>query len=119
MVFWTSNTFEFPGHVYAITQVVPKFQLVRLINPHGKNPWSTEEWTGSWSDNSKEWEKLTKQELLDLDPKKKGEFFMDIKDFVRIFDLLSICYIKNLKPGLEWYEENINGSWIAKVSAGT
>ena len=84
------------------------------MNPHCKG-----ELNNSRTVKPVEFEKLTKQELLDLDPKKKGEFFMDIKDFVRIFDLLSICYIKNLKPGLEWYEENINGSWIAKVSAGT
>ena len=76
------------------------------------------ECTCSWSDNPKAWDKFTKQELLDLKKSKGGEFYLDIKEFVRDFDQLSICHL-SLKPGLKWHEEKEYGSWIANFSAGT
>ena len=84
----------FQGHVYTITNVVPRLGLVRLRNPWGDN----HEWTGPWSDNSPEWNNLKKSELKLLDVKNKddGEFYMSIQDFIRIFEILSICNISQL-----------------------
>ena len=72
------------------------------------------ECTCSWSDNPKAWDKFTKQELLDLKKSKGGEFYIDIKDFVRIFNQLSICHL-SLKPELKWHEEKEYGSWTANA----
>ena len=96
--------------------MVPKFKLVRL-----RNPWGQKEWNGPWSDNAPEWKKLNKSERKNLEHKNldDGEFYMAIKDFIRIFNMLSICNLSHLKPGLAWHEEKIYGSWIANVSAGT
>ena len=106
----------FQGHVYTITNVVPRLGLVRLRNPWGDN----HEWTGPWSDNSPEWNNLKKSELKLLDVKNKddGEFYMSIQDFSRIFEILSICNISHLKPGMAWHEEKIYGSWKKYFSAG-
>ena len=54
----------------------------------------------------------------DLWNKDDGEFYMSIQDFVRIFNILSICNVSHLKPGMAWHEEKIYGSWIKHVSAG-
>ena len=101
--------------MYTISNVIPKLGLVRL-----RNPWGGSEWTGPWSDNSPEWKKLKKSQIKVLDVKKKedGEFYMSIQDFVRIFEILSICNISHLKPGMAWHEEKIYGSWKKFISAG-
>ena len=109
------NFVKIAGHAYSITKVVPKLKLVRL-----RNPWGEREWNGPWSDNAPEWKKLSKSERNILEHKNldDGEFYMAIKDFIRIFNTLSICNLSHLKPGLAWHEEKIYGSWIANVSAG-
>ena len=95
--------------------MVPELGLIRL-----RNPWGHAEWTGPWSDNSPEWNQLNNAEMKALDFKNKddGEFYMSIQDFVRIFNILSICNVSHLKPGMAWHEEKIYGSWIKHVSAG-
>ena len=101
----------FAGHAYSVTKVVPEYNLVRIRNPHGKT-----EWTGPWSDNSEEWETLTPKEkkLLDFKKLDDGEFYMHIDDYVKNFQLLSICNLSNF-----WNEEQIFGSWkISEKSAG-
>ena len=96
--------------------MVPELGLVRL-----RNPWGDSEWTGPWSDDSPEWNQLNDTDLkagLDFKNKVDGEFYMSIQDFVRIFNLLSICNVSHLKPGMAWHEEKIYGSWINHISAG-
>ena len=96
--------------------MVPEFGLVRL-----RNPWGRGEWTGPWSDDSPEWNQLNNTNLkagLDFKNKIDGEFYMSIQDFVRIFNMLSICNVSHLKPGMAWHEEKIYGSWIRHISAG-
>ena len=86
-----------------------------------RNPWGHAEWTGAWSDKSPEWENLSDIEIkaqnlvVDDDD---GEFFMSIKDLVRIFSSITICNLSHLEPGLAWNEEKIFGSWIKNISAG-
>jgi len=123
------------GHAYSITDV----KLVDIETPRvrGKipllrirNPWGNEaEWTGPWSDGSKEWEFIdddTKEEIgltFDAD----GEFWMSFKDFMLYFDRLEIC---NLSPDsleeeeldsegkMKWNMSVFEGAWIRGATAG-
>ena len=58
-----------------------------------RNPWGVREWRGSWSDRSREWKSLSKNEkakhglVFDND----GEFYMTVSDFVKHFQSLEIC----------------------------
>ena len=58
-----------------------------------RNPWGKSEWKGSWSDHSREWKSLSKNEkakyglVFDND----GEFYMTVSDFVKHFQSLEIC----------------------------
>lgn len=72
------------GHAYAVLRAVEvnhkRFVIVR-------NPWGMGEWTGPWSDGSKEWT----AEWLKLLPQMKhtfgddGQFLMEYKDFLKYF----------------------------------
>ena len=104
------------GHAYTITKVVPEYGLIRI-----RNPWGCAEWTGAWSDRSTKWKKLTPEEIskYNLITEDDGEFYMSFKDFVQIFQNITICNISHLDAGLAWHEEKIFGSWRRNVSAGT
>ncbi|RXW23954.1 hypothetical protein EST38_g1918 [Candolleomyces aberdarensis] len=72
------------GHAYAVLRAAEvngkRFVVLR-------NPWGQSEWTGPWSDGSKEWT----AEWLKLLPQLKhsfgddGQFVMEYKDFLRYF----------------------------------
>ena len=61
-------------------------RLVRVRNPHGTN-----EWTGSWSDNSEEWKTL-KYDPITCSQADDGEFWMEFNEFVKNFESLRICH---------------------------
>ena len=61
-------------------------RLVRVRNPHGTN-----EWTGSWSDNSQEWKTL-KYDRITCSQADDGEFWMEFNEFVKNFESLRICH---------------------------
>ena len=119
-----------------------KHQLVRV-----RNPWGNEvEWNGAWSDNSKEWGELSKEQqaTIGLVKEEDGEWFMTYEDFRKVcnhalsyaiaenlidipilfskhFDGLDICHVSmdSLDPnGLGWHKAEIDGSWIKGVSNG-
>ena len=58
-----------------------------------RNPWGKSEYRGPWSDGSREWKSLSKNEkakhglVFDND----GEFYMTVSDFVKHFQSLEIC----------------------------
>ncbi|KAJ3914411.1 hypothetical protein F5877DRAFT_50565 [Lentinula edodes] len=72
------------------------YSVLRAIEVKGKrfvvirNPWGQSEWTGPWSDGSKEWTK----EWLDLLPEighsfgDDGQFVMEYKDFLESWEML-------------------------------
>ena len=91
------------GHAYTITDVLKvvsvgrnNYELVRIRNPHGAN-----EWTGSWSDQShqiKKWlsaNERKKHNIVDDDD--DGEFFMEMKDFLKFFNNVSIWHLPLVK----------------------
>uniref|UniRef100_A0A8C5AQM6 Calpain-3 n=1 Tax=Gadus morhua TaxID=8049 RepID=A0A8C5AQM6_GADMO len=109
------------GHAYSVTAVQEdsKVRLVRL-----RNPWGQVEWTGPWSDNSKEWTSLSKDEKEKLQHQnaEDGEFWMSFEDFKKNFTKIEIC---NLTPDAleddkihKWTVSVNEGRWVRGCSAG-
>ncbi|XP_055073647.2 calpain-2 catalytic subunit [Misgurnus anguillicaudatus] len=112
------------GHAYSITgakevhYMGQEVQLVRI-----RNPWGKVEWTGPWSDNSKEWNNVPHTEKAKLNHSAEdGEFWMAYSDFVQNFSLLEIC---NLTPDTltskevsHWNYCQFEGNWIVGSTAG-
>uniref|UniRef100_A0A3P9NIK8 Calpain 2, (m/II) large subunit, like n=1 Tax=Poecilia reticulata TaxID=8081 RepID=A0A3P9NIK8_POERE len=80
-----------------------------------RNPWGQVEWTGAWSDNSEDRERLTNRS-------EDGEFWMSFSDFLREYSQLEIC---NLTPDSltddeyqKWAETEFEETWRRGVSAG-
>ncbi len=95
-----------------------------------RNPWGSEnpiEWTGAWSDNSKEliqnleeinsfiknkWKE--EAELLTAESK-DGTFLMEWDEFLTIWNNISICKkFDKMYEGV-WF----NGEWVEGKSGGT
>ncbi|XP_060688066.1 calpain-5-like [Hemiscyllium ocellatum] len=106
-------------HSYSVTKV----QKVRLGNTADKlsmirlrNPWGKGEWLGPWSDNSKEWEKISKKERkrIGTDLKNDGEFWMAFEDWYKYFTNAIVCRIINtsyLSIRKTWDEVILRGAW--------
>uniref|UniRef100_A0A668RVI9 Uncharacterized protein n=1 Tax=Oreochromis aureus TaxID=47969 RepID=A0A668RVI9_OREAU len=104
------------GHAYSITaaeQVHHCGSLVELIRI--RNPWGQVEWTGAWSDSSKEWDGVWAEEKRRLDRcTEDGEFCH--------FSRLDIC---NLTPDTltsnevsRWNFAEFEGTWRVGSTAG-
>ncbi|KAF8604400.1 cysteine proteinase [Ceratobasidium sp. AG-I] len=84
------------SHAYAITDV-------HEIDDHGKprrfvrirNPWGRSEWTGRWSDGSKEWTKewLGRLDELGHSFGDDGEFLMEYDDFLTTWHDIQRCIL--------------------------
>ncbi|XP_062271053.1 calpain-2 catalytic subunit-like [Scomber scombrus] len=112
------------GHAYSIT-------AARQVQHHGspvellriRNPWGQVEWTGAWSDGSREWDGVDLEEKQQLDHRAEdGEFWMCYNDFLRQFSRLDIC---NLTPDTlsseqlgRWSCSEFEGLWRVGATAG-
>uniref|UniRef100_A0A3Q3VYE6 Uncharacterized protein n=1 Tax=Mola mola TaxID=94237 RepID=A0A3Q3VYE6_MOLML len=93
-------------------------QLVRI-----RNPWGQVEWTGPWSDGSKEWNYVSKDDKSKLNHvAEDGEFWISYSDFIRQFSSLEIC---NLTPDTlasndvrHWNHYQFEGMWRMGSTAG-
>ncbi|XP_071328332.1 calpain-2 catalytic subunit-like [Trachinotus anak] len=112
------------GHAYSITaaaQVHHSSSPVELLRI--RNPWGQVEWTGAWSDNSREWDDVQPEEKKKLDHcAEDGEFWMSYNDFLRQFSHLDIC---NLTPDAltrnkvgHWNYVEFEGVWRVGSTAG-
>ncbi|XP_056228683.1 calpain-2 catalytic subunit-like [Seriola aureovittata] len=112
------------GHAYSITaaeQVHSSGSLVDLLRI--RNPWGQVEWTGAWSDDSREWAGVGPEERRKLDHRADdGEFWMSYSDFLRQFSRLDIC---NLTPDTltsnqvaRWNYAEFKGVWRVGSTAG-
>ncbi|XP_061080883.1 calpain-8 [Conger conger] len=112
------------GHAYSLTGAAEvhlhgtPVQLVRI-----RNPWGQVEWTGAWSDNSREWDSVRPEEKIKLDHSAEdGEFWMAYSDFLRQYSKLEIC---NLTPDTltstgvgRWSHCQFEGTWRVGSTAG-
>ncbi|XP_054854925.1 calpain-8-like [Eublepharis macularius] len=111
------------NHAYSIIGVHKvegkKVKLLRL-----RNPWGEVEWKGQWSDHSPAWSYLDPalQNKLCVS-KEDGEFWMDLVDFQRYFDVLEICHLsvealQEERVPSSWNVSCIQGSWVKGYTAG-
>lgn len=106
------------GHAYSMngTHQVSGALLVRL-----RNPWGKKEWTGAWSDGSREMR--TAGSSIPHPNKDDGEFYMEMSDFLRYFEQCTIC---NLTPDVDrdgdadtlHYVASIFGNWRRGKAGG-
>ncbi|XP_011601784.2 calpain-2 catalytic subunit-like [Takifugu rubripes] len=112
------------GHAYSVTgaeEVSCRGKQVRLIRV--RNPWGQVEWTGAWSDGSREWNDVSRDEKAKLNHvAEDGEFWMSYSDFIRQFTKLEIC---NLTPDTlesddvgHWNQYQYEGMWRVGSTAG-
>jgi len=66
-----------------------KVRLVKL-----RNPWGQTEWNGAWSDHSGFWTPELKKRL-GWENRDDGIFFMAYEDFLKYFDDIQICYVRD------------------------
>uniref|UniRef100_A0A8C1JRE1 Calpain 8 n=1 Tax=Cyprinus carpio TaxID=7962 RepID=A0A8C1JRE1_CYPCA len=112
------------GHAYSVTgakEVHSHGRLVQLVRL--RNPWGQVEWTGPWSDNSKEWNSVQPEEKAKLvHSAEDGEFWMAYSDFIQNFSWLEIC---NQTPDAlssdtvsRWKFSQFEGDWRVGSTAG-
>ncbi|XP_041840465.1 calpain-1 catalytic subunit [Melanotaenia boesemani] len=112
------------GHAYSVTAVnevsyrgTPT-KLVRI-----RNPWGEVEWTGAWSDDSREWDSVDSSVRSRLQNRSEdGEFWMSFSDFLREFSRLEICNLTAdaLEEGQikKWSSSLYQGEWRRGSTAG-
>uniref|UniRef100_A0A8I3MWC1 Calpain-12 n=1 Tax=Canis lupus familiaris TaxID=9615 RepID=A0A8I3MWC1_CANLF len=113
------------GHAYSVTgtyKVTLGFTKVRLLRL--RNPWGRVEWTGAWSDSCPRWDALpTEWRDALLVKKEDGEFWMELKDFLRHFNTVQICSLSPevLGPspaGGGWHIHTFQGRWVRGFNSG-
>ncbi|XP_073741491.1 calpain-12 [Callorhinus ursinus] len=113
------------GHAYSVTgtyKVTLGFTKVRLLRL--RNPWGRVEWTGAWSDSCPRWDALPAEWRDALLVKKEdGEFWMELKDFLRHFNTVQICSLSPevLGPspaGGGWHIHTFQGRWVRGFNSG-
>ncbi|KAH7337137.1 hypothetical protein B0J17DRAFT_600095 [Rhizoctonia solani] len=94
----------FEGHDYSVIAAleVNGKRFLRI-----RNPWGKVEWTGAWSDGSKEWTAEWLALLPQLQHKfgNDGEFLMEYKDFLSTWTGIERCRLFNS----EW---KVSSMWI-------
>ncbi|KAI1886370.1 hypothetical protein AGOR_G00213320 [Albula goreensis] len=112
------------GHAYSLTgaqEVHVRGRVEQLVRV--RNPWGQVEWTGAWSDGSREWDQVQPDERAKLShTAEDGEFWMSYSDFKRHFSRLEIC---NLTPDTlssdevgRWNNYQFAGLWRVGSTAG-
>ncbi|CAE6445197.1 unnamed protein product [Rhizoctonia solani] len=100
----------FAGHAYSViaAREVNGKRFLRL-----RNPWGKVEWTGAWSDGSKEWTAEWLALLPQLQHKfgNDGEFLMEYKDFLATWTIIERCRLFNS----EW---RVSSMWINTTARG-
>uniref|UniRef100_W5KKQ5 Calpain-1 catalytic subunit n=1 Tax=Astyanax mexicanus TaxID=7994 RepID=W5KKQ5_ASTMX len=109
------------GHAYSVTAVVYRGTPTKLVRI--RNPWGEVEWTGAWSDNSREWDSVDSSSRARLQVRSEdGEFWMSFRDFLQEFSRLEICNLTAdaLEAGQvkKWSTCLYNGEWRRGSTAG-
>ena len=100
------------GHAYSITKFATinnsAFQDERLLRI--RNPWGNSfEWNGAWSDDSSEWKKVSYSTKHKLGLKKEydGEFWINLRDFIKNFSCSEIVHLSVNSYNQEVYDNKI------------
>uniref|UniRef100_A0A6Q2YEK2 Calpain catalytic domain-containing protein n=1 Tax=Esox lucius TaxID=8010 RepID=A0A6Q2YEK2_ESOLU len=112
------------GHAYSVTGVeevsepAHPTKLLRI-----RNPWGEVEWTGAWSDNSREWSCVDPSVRARLyNRSEDGEFWMSFNDFMREFSRLEICNLTadalQASQVKKWSSALYPGEWRRGSTAG-
>ncbi|XP_046892320.1 calpain-12 [Hypomesus transpacificus] len=116
------------GHAYAITDtdVVKKKTAGDVLLLRLRNPWGFVEYSGAWSDRSKDWDNVDRAEITRLKLKKTedGEFWISAEDFSKLFDTVELCSMnpdslaEGEPPSGGWALSSHKGSWVPGSTAG-
>ncbi|CAD8127631.1 unnamed protein product [Paramecium sonneborni] len=79
------------GHAYTVLKIKDLNANTKLIKL--RNPWGKEEWKGDWSNQSSLWTPQQKT-LFKINNNNDGVFYMSITDFLKYFDDVSVCFVK-------------------------
>ncbi|KAM6986007.1 calpain-1 catalytic subunit [Aplochiton taeniatus] len=112
------------GHAYSVTgveEVEWKGSPIKLLRI--RNPWGEVEWTGPWSDNSREWSGVDPSVRARLyNRSEDGEFWMSFSDFLREFSRLEICNLTadalQASQVKKWSTALYPGEWRRGSTAG-
>uniref|UniRef100_A0A673XJT3 Calpain-1 catalytic subunit n=1 Tax=Salmo trutta TaxID=8032 RepID=A0A673XJT3_SALTR len=107
------------GHAYSVTGF--KGSPTKLLRI--RNPWGEMEWTGAWSDNSREWAGVDPSVRARLyNRSEDGEFWMSFRDFLREFSRLEICNLTadalQASQVKKWSSALYPGEWRRGSTAG-
>lgn len=112
------------GHAYSVTgveEVVYRGNMTKLVRI--RNPWGEVEWTGAWSDDSREWDNVDRSVRGRLQNRSEdGEFWMSFSDFLREFTRLEICNLTadalQASQVKKWSTSLYQGEWRKGSTAG-
>uniref|UniRef100_A0A8C9SH07 Calpain-1 catalytic subunit n=1 Tax=Scleropages formosus TaxID=113540 RepID=A0A8C9SH07_SCLFO len=112
------------GHAYSVTgvdEVMYRGTPTKLVRI--RNPWGEVEWTGPWSDNSREWSTIEPSVRTRLHNRSEdGEFWMSFADFTREFSRLEICNLTadalQSSQVKKWSTALYSGEWRRGSTAG-
>ena len=78
-------------HAYTVTGTINADgnKLVKI-----RNPWGHGEWNGKWCDSDPNWTPALKKKF-DIVEADDGIFYMDIHDFVKFYDEVTVLYYKD------------------------
>uniref|UniRef100_A0A4W5JZ32 Calpain 12 n=1 Tax=Hucho hucho TaxID=62062 RepID=A0A4W5JZ32_9TELE len=97
-----------------------------------RNPWGFVEYSGPWSDKSKDWEDVdaAERKRIDLKNSEDGEFWISVEDFNRLLDTVELCSVNPepivdkdtpdspAAPTSAWTLSSHKGSWVSGSTAG-
>ncbi|CAG8545271.1 14245_t:CDS:2 [Dentiscutata erythropus] len=88
------------NHAYSILRTAETDDGIKLLQM--RNPWGKTEWTGAWSDGSKEW---TPERMIKLNHRfgDDGTFWMSYDDFLNYWDMIDMCKL-------------FDSSWMAYIT---
>ncbi|KAL6118428.1 capn1 [Pungitius sinensis] len=112
------------GHAYSVTgveEVVYRGNATKLVRI--RNPWGEVEWTGPWSDDSREWDSVDDSTRARLRKRSEdGEFWMSYADFLREFSRLELCNLTadtlQASQPKKWSSALYQGEWRKGSTAG-
>eukprot|EP01107_Rhizomastix_libera_P015849 TRINITY_DN6229_c0_g1_i1.p1 TRINITY_DN6229_c0_g1~~TRINITY_DN6229_c0_g1_i1.p1 ORF type:complete len:679 (+),score=229.91 TRINITY_DN6229_c0_g1_i1:20-2056(+) len=76
------------GHAYGLLRAYETPSGAHLVQL--RNPWGKVEWKGAWSDHDDKWTPEIKS-AVGLESKDDGLFWMELSDFEKYFDELTVC----------------------------